>query len=205
MKGIGFIVGAALLASSAAAAQQPGMPARVYVGADYQHTSVSWGDLHLPTTPPTTISGSELFAESFSGAHLHAGTRFGRNFGVELGYMWLPAHEKSLGGGNASSVKVHGVTLDGLAYLPVGATGAFELVGLAGGAWLEGTVTLNGPSFGNVRDVDPDWNWRLGGGAQYALTPQLSLRALVIYQAAKFDGDVDHATNVNVGLNYFLN
>ena len=204
MNRIGLLAGSALLAGSTAAAAQT-LPARVYVGADYQHTSVSWEELHLPTVPPTTIDGSDLFEDSFSGAHLHIGTRFGRNFGVELGYMWLAAGEKSLGGGNQTSLQVHGVTLDGLAYLRLGSAGTFELVGLAGGAWLEGTAKLNGPSFGDVRDVDPDWNWRLGGGAQYALTPKISLRGLVTYEAAKFDGEVDHATSVNVGINYYLN
>ena len=196
-------VGFLLLATVSTGARAQDLAPRIYVGADYQHTTVSWEDIHLPTTPPSTINGGDLFAESFSGAHLHVGARFGRNFGIELGYMWLPAAEKALGGGNETSLKVQGVTLDALAYLPLG-MGAFELVGLAGGAFLEGTARLNGPNFGNVRDVDPDWNWRLGGGAQYHLTPRLALRALVTYEAAHFDGEVDHATNINVGLNFFL-
>jgi opacity protein-like surface antigen len=202
-----YLLGAAcasLLSSAALAQPTPGLRPSLYAGVDYQHSTIVWEDFHLPTTPPTTINGSELFADSFSGAHVHVGGRFGANFGVELGYMWLPKVEKNIGGGNMSSLKVQGVTLDAMGYLPIDGMGRFEVIGLVGGAWLEGTAKLNGPSFGTNTDVDPDWNWRAGGGAQYRLSENINLRGLVTYEAARFDGEVDHALNVNVGLNFLF-
>jgi opacity protein-like surface antigen len=196
--------GVSLLSSVALAQPNSGLQPSLYAGVDYQHSSIVWEDFHLPTTPPTTINGGDLFAESFSGAHVHIGSRFGSNFGVELGYVWLPAVEKTIGGGNMSSLKVQGVTLDAMGYLPIDAMGRFEVIGLIGGAWLEGTAKLNGPSFGTNTDVDPDWSWRGGGGAQYRLSTNVNIRGLVIYQAARFDGEVDHALNVNVGLNFLF-
>jgi hypothetical protein len=201
---ISYVVVMACPFASAAAAQDVNLRPSIYVGADYQNTTVTWNDFTLPTTPPTVINGSQLFAESYHGAHLHAGARFGANLGLELGYMWLPAAKKTIGGGNNSSLKVQGVTLDGMAYLPLDAAGRFELVGLVGGAWLEGTAKLNGPSFGNNVSVDPDWNWRAGGGAQYRWSANVNIRALVSYEAARFDGEVDHALNVNAGLNFLF-
>jgi hypothetical protein len=202
---VGFAIAAVACAfSTAATAQVAGLRPAIYAGVDYQYTSVTWEDIELPTVPPTSINGSELFADSFSGAHLHVGARLTSLFGLELGYMWLPEQDKAIGGGNNSSLRVHGVTLDGHVYFPMDPMGSFELIGLIGGAFLEGTAKLNGPSFGNIVDVDPDWSWRAGGGAQYRINPNLNVRGLVTYQSARFDGEVDHAINVNIGLNYLF-
>jgi hypothetical protein len=178
------------------AAAQVIMPT-FYVGADFQHTRVSYSDI------APGLNGGDFFSEALSGGHFHAGARISPMFGAEVGYLWIPEHEKSLSGGT-SSIDVNGVTLDALFYMPMDATGAFELVGLGGASRLTATAKLNGPAFGNIVDEDSEWGWRAGGGAQFRISRNVNVRGLVLYQSADFEGDVESSVQLSIGVNFLF-
>jgi len=188
---------AAALFSAPAAAQ--GILPAFYAGADFQHTMVSYADI-----PGTGLNGSDFFSDSLSGGHFHIGARFAPMFGAEVGYLWIPEHEKDLSGGT-STIDVHGVTFDGMIYAPLGMPNSFELVGLGGISYLTATAVLSGPGFGGTSsDEDSEWGWRVGGGGQFQVSSNVNVRGLIIYQSADFDGDVDDAFQFSLGVNFLF-
>lgn len=168
-----------------------------YAGADYQYTNINYSD----NIQGTGINGSDILAESLHGANIHAGARIHKNLGFEVGYTWTGDASKDnvLGTGSNTKVNLSGGNFDALAYLPVDDKGHFELIATAGVTYLKADVTANGV----LASSDSQWETkgRIGGGAQYWVTDNANIRALVRYQGADFDGVVDNAIIANVGLN----
>jgi opacity protein-like surface antigen len=194
----------ALVVSAPANAQTPGLRGS-YAGIDYVHTSVTYEDVPVSVSPPVFVNGSQFYEDTVTGFNLHVGTRLHPMFGVELGYVWFPEHDKDLGGGNTTVIRAQGASLDGMVYLALDEQRAFELIGLGGVAFTEATAHRNGPMFGGaVSETDPDWSWRAGVGTQYRVSERLNFRGLVIYQPVNFDSEVDHVVSIHVGANYLF-
>jgi opacity protein-like surface antigen len=195
---------ATLLAAAPTQAQVFGLRGS-YAGIDYVHTSVTYEDVPVSVSPPVFVNGSQFYEDTVTGFHLHVGTRLHPMFGVELGYVWFPEHDKNLGGGNTTRIRAQGFNLDGMVYVALDEERRFELIGLAGVAFTEATAHRNGPMFGGaVSETDPDWTWRAGGGAQYRVSDRLNFRGVVLYQPVSFDAEVDHVVSVHIGANYLF-
>lgn len=184
-----------------------------YVGADYQYTNYSYNsDYNLGGG--LALDGDSVLNKDLSGGNIHVGNRFNKFVGVELGYFYNAAGDKSVTAGSTvgpgtvatgdfkTKVQTQGGTLDLMGYLPVGPKDRFDLIGTGGATWTHAKLDLNVPGAGSSGVSDNEWGWRAGGGVQFHLTPQLNLRGLVRYQSADFKDIADHAVTYTVGLNY---
>lgn len=159
-----------------------------YVGADYQFTHVDYSD-----------DNGSVLAKSLEGGDAHIGVQVHQNLGFELGYLQTAEATKNnvLGSGLDTKLKLNGYTFDALGYLPVTSDKKLELIGTAGITRLR--ADLNIPGIGSGSDWET--KGRVGGGAQYWLTDNLNVRALVRYQGASFDNNANNAVIGNLGVN----
>ena len=181
-----------------------------YIGFDLQRYSVDYDN-----------GFDAAMDDSLNGGNIHVGNRFNKYFGAEFGYFRTEEGNKSVnfdisgitgtpGDVLASTdVKMQGITLDGLGYMPIEDAGKFELIGTAGISWIKADLTLNGTVngvAGSISDYQSEFGLRAGAGAQYSFTDQVSLRGLVRYQSMKFDSSgfdiTNHALIYSAGLNY---
>jgi hypothetical protein len=199
--GISATAFAVMALASGPSAAQPFLRGS-YAGADLVFTHVDYGTINLGAGP---IDAGTVFANDLWSGNVHVGMRLSDLFGIEAGYLWIPEADRAIFGGNTSSVRVQGATLDGHVYLALDAARRFEAIGLIGASWLEAEAHLNGPSFGpGVIDKQAEWSWRIGGGAQFWLSEYVSMRGLVVYQSADLNGEVDSALSTHVGVNLHL-
>lgn len=162
-----------------------------YVGVDLQRSKVSYPD------------NGDLIAQNYlDGLNVYAGIRPWHNFGIEAGFFQTEHASKNdvLGLGINTSVRINGLTLDGMGYLPVSKDGKFELIGSAGIVNSKVDLALNGAG-GALDSSERETSWRLGGGAQYHLTEKVAVHALVHYQKADFDDDLNNIITASVGVN----
>ena len=181
-----------------------------YIGFDLQRYSVDYAN------------GLDVAMDNnLNGGNIHIGKRFNKYFGAEFGYFGIEESNKSVnfdisgitgtpGDVLASTdVKMQGITLDGLSYVPINDAGKFKLIGTAGVSLIKADFTLNGTVNGVVgssSDDQSEFGFRAGAGAQYSFTDQVSLRVLVRYQSMNFDISgfdiTNHALIYSTGLNY---
>lgn len=179
-----------------------------YLGFDLQRMAVSY-DNNL----------DDALEDTLNGGNVHAGVRFGKYMGLELGYFRTLEGKQDVNynlaaltgtpGDVVSSTKVRtqGLTLDAMGYLPV--TDRLDLIGTAGISWTKADLQVGGIAYGTtgtIEDDDSKFGFRVGAGAQYSLTDQLNVRGLVRYQdmgfkISGFDA-AEGAWVYTLGLNY---
>jgi opacity protein-like surface antigen len=188
---------AALCISNAAYASTNGFFIKPYIGADYQYASFDYQD-----DPTIGLNGSDLAEDSLNGGDIHIGARVHNNLGFELSYLQTEQGKKSniLGTGINSKVEFKGFTLDAMGYLPIDEAKRFELIATAGVSRLRGKVSFDGAATDTEKETET--KGRFGGGAQYWITENVNVRALVRYQDADFDDSVNHAVLSTIGINW---
>jgi opacity protein-like surface antigen len=181
-----------------------------YVGIDLQRYNIDYAN-----------GLDSAMEDSLNGINIHVGNRFTKNFGVELGYFRTREEDKTVNFDlsgvtgtpgdvlNSTEVQAQGFTLDGMGYIPLDAAEKLELIGTAGISWTKAELTLNGTVLGvagSFSDDDSEIGFRLGAGAQYAVTEQVNLRGLVRYQTMSFEDSgfdtTNHAWVYSLGANY---
>lgn len=195
-----------------ATASAQNFASRPYVGVDVTRYNLDYGSENLGGG--VVLNGNRAFDKGFNGFNVHVGNRFHENFALELGYFRtetgtrnpnidISAATGTAGDGiNATKVRLQGLSLDGLGYMPVAER--VDLIGTAGLTWTRASYNVAG-RFGGVNsgvsDSDSELSFRLGGGAQYNVTDSLALRTLVRWQHADFDNAVDNIWTYGIGLN----
>jgi len=202
---------AAMLAAltTTAQAQETMKP---YVGFDLQRTLYSYND-NYSLGGGAFLNGNTILNDGLNGINIHVGNRFTKNFGAEFGGFYNREASKNIANGTVvgagptvatgdftTDVKTYGLTLDGLAYLPL--NDKFDLIGTAGVTWTKAKATIVVPGVGSGSESSSELGLRGGGGAQVNLTDKISARGLIRYQTADFDDVADHAWTYSLGLNY---
>lgn len=132
-----------------------------------------------------------------AGANIFAGVRFNQYFGAELGFGAI-AKTKSTVDGIAISNKATNVYVDALGYLPVAAK--VDLIGAVGVGKFSNKVTQTDED-GKSKDKFSKTGARVGVGAQYYFTDNVSARAMVRYQQANKDFQKSN-TSLALGVAY---
>ena len=156
--------------------------AKVYVGADYAFDDFDFkGSLHDAK-------------KSYHSGLVNFGTRVD-NVGGEVFGQWSFGRTKDTVEGKIKT-RVNAYGLDMYGYLPLGCEGKYELLGTFGVAdyYYKG---FNG----DVNDTNNHIGWRIGGGAMYNITQQVSARIVGRY-AYIGASDLNHAAEVTAGLRY---
>ncbi len=184
-----------------------------YAGFDLQRTSYDYNS-NYGIDGGLALDGAALLEDSLNGANVHFGVRPYKNFGAEVGYFRTKEEGKSIASGSTvgpgtiatadftTDVRVQGVTLDALGYLPLGPQERLELIGTVGLSWSKAEVELNVPGAGNGSTDESEIGIRAGGGAQFNFTDHMNIRGLARYQTADFDSVADNAMTYSLGLNY---
>lgn len=183
-----------------------------YIGIDLQRTDYDYNS-NYGIGGGLALDGNIVLEDALDGFNIHAGIRPHKYFGAELGYFRTKEEGKSIGAGAvigpgtvaaadfSTDVKVHGLTLDALGYVPLGEQERFELIGTAGLSWSKGE--LSGTDGTTTLDVDEsEIGFRAGAGAQFNITDRVNVRGLARYQTADFDDVADNAWTYAVGLNF---
>lgn len=199
MKFLSILSLLALFSGSAYAADAPnneyGFYFKPYVGADYEYTGVSYGNV-----AGTGVSYGDIFPSSFNGGDIHIGARLHKYFGIESSYFDTASSNKSgvLGTSASSSARFNGWSIDAMGYIPIAQK--FELIGTAGYARIDtkGSISISGTTFS-----DSGWSnaGRVGGGAQYWITDNFNIRGLVRYENINRTG-IDNAVLADIGINW---
>ncbi len=204
---------AAILAAITTPARAQEVTFKPYVGFDLQRTNVNYND-NYDIGGGLAVDGNTILEDSLNGFNVHVGNRFHKNFGAELGYFRTKEEGKSIAAGSTvgpgtvaaadftTDVKIQGVTLDALGYLPLDAKGQFELIGTAGLSWMKGEVKATVPGAGSADVDESEIGFRGGAGAQFNFTNQVNVRGLARYQSADFKDVADNAWTYSLGLNY---
>ncbi len=177
-----------------------------YVGFDLMHYNVSYSD-----------GGDQYLEDGLNGLNIHVGNRFSKYFGAELGYARTRDEDKDIAAGTTivpglfttgagkTKVQLQSITLDAMGYLPLDQEERFELIGTAGISWTKADLNLNVPTniaAVNLSDDDSEFSFRVGAGAQFNITDNVSVRGLARYQKADFDDMADRAWVYSAGLNF---
>lgn len=185
-----------------------------YIGFDLQRTTYDYNDSY-DIGGGLALDGDAILEDSLDGFNIHVGNRFHENFGVELGYFRTREEGKAIASGATvgpgtvatadftTDVKVQGFTLDALGLMPLPETeNRVALIGTAGLSWSKAEVTATVPGVGSGDTDESEIGFRAGAGAAVNLSDEVSLRGLVRYQTADFDGVADNAWTYSLGLNY---
>ncbi|MCK5285091.1 MAG: porin family protein [Alphaproteobacteria bacterium] len=203
---------AACIAAFTFPAQAQEMNFKPYVGFDLQRSVYDYNNYDIGGG--LALDGNTILEDSLDGLNIHVGNRFYKNLGVEFGYFRTKEESKSIANGTtvgsgivtavdfSTDVKVQGIMLDGLGYLPLDKEGKFELIGTAGLSWSKAEFTATIPGTGSIDADESEIGFRVGGGAQVNFTDNINMRGLVRYQTADFDDVVDNAWTYGLGLNY---
>lgn len=197
---------AALLIAVPAQAQEFKPAFAPYVGFDLVHYNVSYDD-----------GGDNYLEDRLNGFNIHVGNRFSKYFGAELGYTRTRDEDKDIAAGTVivpglfttaagkTKVQLQSITLDAMGYLPLDQEERFELIGTAGISWTKADLNLNIPTniaAVNLSDDDSEFGFRVGAGAQFNITENVSVRGLARYQKVDFDDVADRAWVYTAGLNF---
>ncbi|MBI1213575.1 MAG: outer membrane beta-barrel protein [Alphaproteobacteria bacterium] len=173
----------AVLGISAALDVSPAHASPIYITASTDYAAFNY-----------SRATSAIGPNSMFGASAAVGYQAWPNLAVELGYAGFWTKDSAL---NALKVKqpvnasVQGGTLDAVLKLPF--TDRFALLGDAGISYRVGDLTQATTS---VRGWA--WGWRLGGGAEYALTDAISWRLMGWYDQSDY-GAMDGALGASTG------
>lgn len=184
-----------------------------YVGIDLMRTVYDYND-NYDIGGGLALDGDAILEDALDGLNIHVGVRPHQFFGLELGYFRTREEGKSIASGAAvgpgtvatadfsTDVKVQGLTLDGLGYLPLGAQERFELIGTAGVSWSKAEVTATVPGAGSGDVDESEFGFRVGGGAQFNINENFNVRGIARYQTADFEDVADNAWTYTLGVNY---
>lgn len=117
------------------------------------------------------------------------------HYGLEAFYMNSLRQHKSDEDGHLNT-RISGYGVDALAFQQLGCSGRWELVGSAG----IGEYKLKGNS-AEGGDSDTGYGYRLGGGLQYALTENTSVRAMYRH-VWMVKSDIDSMDEFTIGIRY---
>lgn len=183
-----------------------------YVGIDLMHTIYDYND-NYDIGGGLALDGDALLEDALDGMSIHFGVRPHQYFGLELGYFRTRKAGRNIAAGDTvgpgtvaladfgTDVKVQGVTLDGLGYLPLGPQERFELIGTAGASWSKAELTLTDGTSA-FDDDESEVGFRVGGGAQFNINERFNFRGIARYQSADFEDVADNAWVYTLGLNY---
>ncbi len=176
-------VACALIATNANAGWKDVMrDGKVYVGADYAFDSFDFK------------GNAEGAKKSYNSGIFNIGTRLDR-VGAEIFGQWTGKRKKGEGADKIKT-KVNAYGLDLYGYQPLGCEGKFDLLATVGVADYYYKVQKETETNSNNRI-----GWRIGGGAMYNMTDNISARVVgrYAYIGAK---DLNHAAEVTAGLRY---
>lgn len=183
-----------------------------YIGADYQRMQYKYNS--NDTSAGIALDDNDLLQQGLNGGDLHIGVRPTKNLGAELGYFRTMNESKDIAAGASlgpgvvaatsfsTKVRVQGITLDALGYLPLDKNDTVDLIGTAGVLWNRAESGIVVPSVGSDSEKKSEIDWRIGAGAQVSLTHNVNLRGIVRYQTADFSDVADHAWVYTAGVNY---
>ena len=161
-----------------------------YVGAGYSYADAGYkGDFD-------TLAETKHHA-----GFIAAGVRPHQNWGAEAFYQ-LSAHadKSALNHLVKTETSFQAFGLDALGYLPV--HDKVDLIGSAGVGYYRFKADYS--RFVSGSDTENNFGWRLGIGAQYHVTDNLSLRGMVRYVDINDSGNdaVDDLTDISIGVYY---
>ncbi len=200
------LLGFAVIASPCAMAQDSGW----YVGGNVGESHARIDDARITGGLQGAGFGTTSISDDRNefGFKVFGGYQFNRYFALEGGYFNMGKFSFKANtvpaGTLDGSLKLQGGDVDAIGLLPI--TKQFSLFGRVGLTYADATDSFNGT--GAVHPLDPspskrEFNYKLGLGAQYQITPSLALRAEVeryrIDDAVGNKGDIDL---VSVGLLY---
>ncbi len=183
-----------------------------YAGIDLGRSMYSYNESY--DFDGDSLNGESLLNDGLNNINLHVGTRIGKYFGAEVGYFRSSEGKKNIETGDvvgdglvaasdfSTKIKTHGFSLDGLGYIPLTDDARAELIGTAGVTWTKANIEMTVPGVGTAGDNQSELGFRIGGGAQYYLTHNISARGLVRYQTVDFDDVADRAWTYSLGVNY---
>lgn len=208
-----LLCGAAVFTLAPAAHAETGIVFKPYIGLDLQRTALSYNE-DYDAGGGARLDGESILEDGLNGLNIHVGNHFNDYVGLELGYFRSREGSKDIAAGDSvgpgtvatadftTKVKMQGVTLDALGYLPLGAEKKFELIGTAGVSWTKADLKIDVPGLGNGSDDSDEFGFRAGAGAQFNVTDKINIRGLARYQSADFDDVADNAWTYTLGLNY---
>lgn len=173
---------------------------RPYVGVDLGQQS---RDLKDQNIGPVSLSGNILGNDTALVGSPYVGLQINKYLAVEGGYSRSTTEDKniSLFGNDAKfSSRSHAYTLDALLSLPMTSDNKFNLLGDVGAARETTKTSTSGTGFMDGSNSNTDTTWRVGAGAQYALTDNVAGRVLVRYQGET--AAANHGTTATVGVKY---
>lgn len=199
---------AALMIAVPAQAQEFKPAFAPYAGFDLVHYNVNYND-----------GADQYLEDGLNGLNIHVGNRFSKYFGAELGYTRTRDEDKDIAAGTVldsglglvttgagkTKVQLQSITLDAMGYLPLDQEERFELIGTAGISWTKADINVNIPTnlaAVNLSDDDSEFSFRVGAGAQFNITENISVRGLARYQKVDFDDSADRAWVYAAGLNF---
>lgn len=207
-----LLLSVAALAVLSAPAMADDLVITPYAGVDLGRSIYSYNENY--DFEGDSLNGESLLNDGLNNINLHVGTRIGKYFGAEVGYFRSSEGKKNIATGESvgdglvastdfsTKIKTHGFSLDGLGYIPLTDDARAELIGTAGITWTKADVEMTVPGVGTAGDNLSEVGFRIGGGAQYHLTNNISARGLVRYQTADFDDIADRAWSYTLGVNY---
>lgn len=158
-----------------------------YVGAGYTFADAGYG------------SGFDALAESKHHAgFISAGVRPHQNWGVEAFYQLSKDEDKTFGNMLNTETGFQAAGVDVLGYVPV--HDKVDLIGTVGLGYYWFKADYSGVLAGSEKENN--LGWRIGAGAQYHMTDNVSVRGMVRYVKLHNDSVdvVDDLTDVSVGV-----
>lgn len=166
-----------------------------YVGIDAVHTSIDYKTVQ-------GLNGNDILPKNFKGVSPYVGVQFHPNFAVEASYLASGKESKNFSVGpvnGRSETSFNGIAVDLVGNVKVAEK--VKLLGSAGVGRFEAKTNVT-TNFGNQSIKEDELTWRVGAGAEYALTDRLGLRAMARYTPVDFNGAADHAATLSAGINY---
>jgi opacity protein-like surface antigen len=196
-----FGIALAIVLATSAQAEEDGFFFKPYVGADYRYSYINLDDNRIAGK---SYGYESLFADSLNGGDIHVGARIHEYLGFEASFSdSATASRSNLVGTTASSdIRLQAESLDALGYLPLGDSKC-ELIGLVGVEHDSGVDSVTRPNGTTTSGGPSGTRVEFGGGAQYWITDNLNVRALVNYQDANYAA-INDVIVTSLGLNWQL-
>ena len=188
MKKALLLASAAILISTSAKAEMNDFyrDVKPYIGADYAYDNLD-------------LKGAAKHSkDNFNSAVINAGMEVGEHVDLEAFYQFggsRKAHLREDQGGGTKKFKFNAYGLDLYGYLPMGCEQKFKLLATAGAAVYDTELKYNDKvSKSRV-------GYRVGGGAMYKFTDNISARVVGRYGYVG-TRDLNHIAEVTAGLRY---
>lgn len=157
-----------------------------YIGADYAYDNLN-------------LKGDAKYArKNFNSAKINLGTDITQYSSWEAFYQFggsRKAHLKDSQGGGTKKFKFNAYGLDGYGYMPLGCEQKFSLVGTLGAAVYDTELKHKN------KITKSRVGYRIGGGAQYKITDNISARVIGRYSHVG-TRDLKHLAEVTAGVRY---